>query len=235
MKNDENAKQLSYQDYLDGTQQVLEDSKKEKEPYTVSVLGKEFIVLPNVFSPKYFFDTELFAENLPVNKGDELLEIGPGTGTISIMAAYKGAKKVLAIDINPDAVKNTNENIKKHGMENTVEVRHGNLYEPLMKDEKFDRIFWNTPFGIVDDKNIPDLEKAVYDPGYKSTERFIKEAKLHLKDGGRLLIGFSSTLGKIDLVRQFTEEAGFDLKLLFEAESKEVHPVKFEIFEAIQK
>jgi HemK-related putative methylase len=235
VENDENIKPLDYKDYIEGTRQILEDSKKEKEPYIVSVMGKEFIVLPNVFSPKYFNDTELFAENLPVVKGEEMLEIGPGTGTISIMAAYKGAKKVLAIDINPDAVKNTQENIKKHKMENIVEVRQGNLYEALKQGEKFDSIFWNTPFGLVGDEEIPDLEKAVYDPGYKSTEKFIKEAKQHLKEKGRLLIGFSSTLGKVDLIKQFAEEAGFDLKLIFEAESKEVHPVKFEIFEATQK
>jgi len=56
-------------------------------------------------------DTELFANNLPVVDGEEMLEIGPGTGVISITAAYKGAKKVVAIDINPDAVRNTQANI----------------------------------------------------------------------------------------------------------------------------
>jgi release factor glutamine methyltransferase len=139
---------------------------------------------------------------------------------------------VLALDINPDAVENTRLNIEKHDLNGKVEVRLGNLYDPLKDDEKFDVIFWNTPFGLVDE-DVPDLEKAVYDPGYKSTERFIKEAKLHLKPGGKLLIGFSSTLGRLDLVQKFLKDAGFTMRTLYEAESVETHSVKFEIFEAI--
>lgn len=226
-------KPLSYEDYVEGTRKVLEDSKQEKEPYTTIVAGEEFIVLPNVFSPKYFNDTELFALNLPIKEGDEMLEIGPGTGVISIMAAKKGAKRVVAIDINPDAVKNTELNIEKHNVRDRVEVRHGNLYEPLREGEVFDVIFWNTPFGLVEEKDIPALEKAVYDPGYKATERFIKEVKAHLKPDGRVLIGFSSTLGRTDLLEQFAQDVGLRLRLLFEAESQETHSVKFEIFEAM--
>src|SRR3989338_3764874 len=137
MEQNEQPKKLAYKNYIDGTREVLEQSKTETEPYRVTVSGKEFIVLPNVFSPKYFHDTELFAENFPVQSGEEMLEIGPGTGVISIVAIYKGAKKVLAIDINPDAVKNTQTNIDLHDMKEKIEVRHGNLFESLKPNEKF--------------------------------------------------------------------------------------------------
>jgi release factor glutamine methyltransferase len=222
---------LKYQDYIDSTRQILNQSRMETKPYRTIVAGREFIVYPNVFSPKYFHDTELFAANLPVKAGEDMLEIGPGTGVISITAAYKGARKVVASDINPDAVRNTQANIKLHNMEGVVEARQGDLYEPLKQNEKFDTIFWNTPFGLIDQENITDLEKAVYDPHYNSTRRFIKEASSHLKPQGRVLIGFSSTLGRLDLLRDFANQAGLTLHMLFEAESQEVHPVKFEIFE----
>ncbi len=55
------------------------------------VLGKRFIAHPNVFSPKYFHDTKFFAENLPIKKDEDFLEIGCGTGVCSIFAAWKGA------------------------------------------------------------------------------------------------------------------------------------------------
>ena len=246
MREKELPKQLEYIDYLEGTRKILEQSNAETESYKVTILGKEFIVYPNVFSPKYFNDTELFAANLPIRKGDGLLEIGPGTGAISIIAVYKGAKKVLAIDINPDAVSNTQANIALHKMEEKIEARHGDLFTPLKQGEKFDTIFWNTPFGFVEAENISDLEKAVYDPGYKSTERFIKQSALHLKKNGRnerpcgktagknqVLIGFSTTLGRLDLLQKFAKDAGLLLKMIYETESKETHPVKFEIFEAL--
>lgn len=75
------------------------------------------------------------------------------------------------------------------------------------------------------------MEKSIYDPEYKSTEKFIKGAKKYLKEKGRLLIGFSSTLGKLDLLKKFSEKAGFAPKLVLQARSKEVYLVKFEIFE----
>ncbi len=229
----DDASPPEYSDYIAGTQHILDESKKETEPYDVVVNDRVFRVLPNVFSPKYFKDTELFAQHLPVREGEEMLEIGPGTGALSIEAAYRGASRVVAIDINPDAVKNTLENIELHHMDDIVEVRFGNLYDGIHVGEKFDTIFWNTPFGLVDSKDIPDLEKAVFDPGYRSTERFIKEASTYLKPDGRLLIGFSTTLGRLDMVQSFCADAGLSLRLLYEEESEEVHPVRFEIFEAV--
>jgi methylase of polypeptide subunit release factors len=224
---------LSYQDFLEGTRSILQKSQDEPVPYTVLVAGREYIVNKNVFSPKYFNDTELFALNLPIQAGDEVLEIGPGTGAVSITMLYRGAAKVVAIDINPDAVQNTQENIQKHGIGERMEVRRGDLYGALKDGEKFDAIFWNTPFGFVTEPELTDLEKSVWDIGYKATECFIKEAYLHLKPGGRLYLGFSSTMGNMELLTKIAAEAGYRLKTIYEAESIEVHPVKFEIFEAI--
>lgn len=229
---EEGKPKLDYKDYLEGTKKVLEKSKLEREKYTVMIMDKEFVVYPNVFSPKYFRDTELFAENFPVNNNEEMLEIGSGTGIISIIAIEKGARKVVATDINSDAIKNSQENIEKYQMQDRIEVRQGDVYSVIKPEEKFDTIFWNTPFGLTDEENIPDLEKSVYDPGYKSTEKFIRQARNHLKEKGRILIGFSSTLGKLDLIKKYCEESDFSLKLLYEVDSEETHPVKFEIFEA---
>ena len=117
-------------------------------------------------------------------------------------------------------------------MKEKTEVRQGYLFTPLKQGEKFDAIFWNTPFGFVENQDISDLEKAVYDPGYRSTENFMREARAHLKEGGRILIGFSTTLGRFDLLQKFAKDAGLSLKMIYETESEETHPVKFEIFSA---
>lgn len=162
------------------------------------------------------------------------MEIGPGTGVISVFAIIKGAKHVTAIDINPVAVENTKENAKLNGVEDKITVLQGDIYSPLSEDNKFDTIFWNTPFGYVDEnEDLTVLEKAVYDPGYKATHRFISQAKEHLKENGKLLIGFSTTLGKFDVLQKFLEEAGFTVRLISKTESVETHPVFFELFEAL--
>lgn len=218
--------------YLLGTAEILEKSQKEGKKYYVNILGRKFIVHPKVFSPKYFNDTKIFAKELPITKGEEFLEIGPGTGVISVFVALKGASKVTAIDINPDAVKNAKENVKLHKLSRKIIVLKGDIFSPLKKGEKFDSIFWNTPFGYTR-KKVTMLERAVFDPEYNATKRFIKEAKNHLKTNGRLLIGFSSTLGHYGKLRNFLKEEGYAVKLIAEKSSKEKYPVKFQIYEAL--
>lgn len=223
----------TYQEYLDGTTQVLEQSQVETKIYEVEILGHKFVLHPNVFSPKYFFDTEFFAKELPVVAGEEFLEIGPGSGVTVVFAALRGAKHVTAIDINPDAVAITKENALINNVADKVTVKQGDMYDVLDKGEKFDTIYWNTPFGYVNEtEDLTLLEKSVFDPGYKSTNKFISQAKKHLKHDGRLLIGFSTTLGKFDILQDLLTKAGFKVNLLVKTESVETYPVLFEIFEA---
>lgn len=223
---------MDYQNYLDGTKLLLDQSQQEIESYNTIIIDKEFTVFPGVFSPKYFGDTEIFARHLTVNADEKLLEIGPGTGVLSIIAALQGAN-VLAIDINPIALENTKHNINRFKLDSHVAVRLGNVYTALKPGEQFDAILWNTPFGLIDaDAQLTNLERAVFDPGYESTKRFILESPQWLKTNGRLLIGFSTTLGKIELIEQFCDQIGFKLKLIHQKQSTETHPVTFELFEA---
>lgn len=217
--------------HLAGTAKVLKDSQRETDKYQVEVLGKPFVVYPNVFSPKYFFDTEFFAKEIPFREDEDFLEVGSGTGVIAVMAALKGAKRVVAVDINLDAVENTKENAKLHGVADKVEVLQGDVYEPL-GDSRFDTIFWNTPFGYIEQEDITVLEKAVFDPGYKSTKKFVEGASAHLKPDGRLLIGFSKTLGHYEELESLLRQEGFILKQLAEIKSVETNPVTFGLFEA---
>jgi|SRR3989344_323883 len=229
------TRELSHQDYLDGTAEVLRKSESEKEKYFIDVLGKRFIVYPNVFSPKYFKDTEFFARELQIRKGETFLEVGCGTGIISIFAALKGAIHVTAIDLNSNAVENTRKNALLNGVHNKITVFQSDVYNSIPEGSKFDTIFWNTPFGFVEDDKLTILERSVFDPSYKATQRFISEAKNYLNPNGRLLIGFSSTLGKLEMLLKFLEDACFDFRLVCQTQSVEIHHVTFELLEANSK
>jgi release factor glutamine methyltransferase len=106
-------------------------------PYDTNVLGIELMVLPQVFSPLFYGETEFFARTLPSQKGKSFLEIGPGTGVISIVAARQGATSVVCVDINPHAIRNTERNIAHHGLSTAVDVRVGNLYDPIQPQERW--------------------------------------------------------------------------------------------------
>ncbi len=130
-------------------------------------------------------DSFLFADNLILKPEYEVLEIGPGTGIISLTAS-KIVKKVTCIDINPKAVLCTTKNIKKNNIKN-VTVLEGDLFEPIGK-QKFDLILFNTPYLPTDEMDITDdlLNKA-WDGGEDGREtinRFLNEIKNHLKPKG---------------------------------------------------
>ena len=58
---------------LEGTLRDLNASQEVEGPHMVKVAGRDFIVNKNVFSPKFFRDTELFAEHLPIKPGEEMV------------------------------------------------------------------------------------------------------------------------------------------------------------------
>jgi|SRR3989344_1947464 len=221
--------------YADKTLSRLNESLKEKDKYQINLLDKQFVIYPNVFSPKYFNDTEFFVDNLKVKKGEDFLEIGCGTGIISIFASFKGASKVVAIDISPIAVENTRENILLHKLSKKMSVLLGEVYSPLEENQIFDTIFWNVPFLYENKSKISLLESSVFDPGYNMIEKFISGAHRHLKQNGRLLIGFSTTMGNYNKLKELLDKYGFSLKLLKKETINYDYPidsVNLELFEA---
>lgn len=73
--------------------------------HTYRYRGVRLVVPPEVFHPAFFFSTKLLLKylgNQPL-RGKSLLELGAGSGLISIYAAKKGAL-VTASDINPIAI-----------------------------------------------------------------------------------------------------------------------------------
>jgi len=109
-----------------------------------SYKGINIIVKPGVFHPGLFFSTKIllnFIEGLEL-KDQSFLELGAGSGIISIYAAQKGAQ-VTTTDISKIAVDNIINNVKKNDVE--VEIIHSNLFENI-RFKKFDYIIINPPY-----------------------------------------------------------------------------------------
>ena len=66
-----------------------------------------------------------------VKQGDSVIDVGTGSGVLSIGAALLGASKVQALDLDEVAVQAAKENIALNNVEEVVEVTHGNLLDSI--------------------------------------------------------------------------------------------------------
>ena len=86
--------------------EIYEKIRSHREPYGISILGIDIIVLPDVFSPKYFTDSEWYAkEAAEIVGAGSLLEIGTGTGillaTMIIYQMYEQITEQHMDDMHP--------------------------------------------------------------------------------------------------------------------------------------
>ena len=60
-----------------------------------------------------------------VRAGDVVADLGSGSAVLAIAAAKLGAARVAAIELDPDAIGNANENVARNGVEDRVAVIEG--------------------------------------------------------------------------------------------------------------
>jgi len=69
-----------------------------------------------------------------VQKGDVLYDLGSGDGRIAITAARKYGIKATGIDIDPERIREANENAKKAGVTDRVQFRQEDLFTADFRD-----------------------------------------------------------------------------------------------------
>ena len=165
-----------------------------------------FHVSKNVYEPAE--DTYLLAESLVVNQDDVVLDMGTGCGILGVLAAKK-AKKVVAVDMNPHAVRCTQMNAERNSVADKMDTRLGNLFEPVMDDEKFNMIIFNTPYlpsKKSEQKAWIDRAWAGGPSGREIIDQFISQAPQYLAEKGRIVM-VQSTLSNVhETVRKLEEE-----------------------------
>ena len=156
-----------------------------------------FDVWKDVYEPAE--DSFLFAENLNVQEAETVLDMGTGCGILGILAAEK-ASAVVAVDVNPYAVRCARENAKLNNVQNKIYYVQGDLFTPLSESFKFDVILFNSPYIPADEDETASWIGRAWAGGASGRQvidRFIAEAPNHLKQTGRVLL-MQSTLADVD-------------------------------------
>ena len=66
-----------------------------------------------------------------IHGGEEIIDVGTGSGILAIGSALFGAKHVLAVDIDPDAVRVAEQNIRLNNVSGIVDVVQGDLLKKV--------------------------------------------------------------------------------------------------------
>ena len=157
-------------------------------------------------------DTFLLIDNLIVNSDEDVLEIGTGTGLVSIFASLK-CNNVTSTDINPHAIRCAKSNIKLNKRTN-ITVLKSDLFENI--DECYDLILFNTPYlPVSNDEHTDDDYSKAWDGGESGREvidTFIQEAPKYLKEGGRIQL-VQSSLSDNDKTLEMFEKIGMKAEI----------------------
>ena len=76
-------------------------------------------------SPTTYLTVRLMEKYL--KPGDQVLDVGCGTGILSVLAVKLGAYHVNAIDLDPEAVASTKVNVELNNCSDSVDIYHGDL------------------------------------------------------------------------------------------------------------
>lgn len=91
-----------------------------------------------------------------VENAQRILEVGTGTGLISLMLAQRNANaKITALDLNEDSVKLAQENFKNSPFSERLQVFHQD-FKTFTSQKEYDFVVCNTPF-FEENNSVKDI------------------------------------------------------------------------------
>ena len=109
-------------------------------------------------------DSVLLAHFSSASRASRIIDLGCGSGVLGVLLARKTEDStIMCIDILPEAVGATRDNISANGLEPRISTVLGDMREHrnLFKAESFDHVISNPPyFPTASGKTAPDMLRA---------------------------------------------------------------------------
>lgn len=173
-----------------------------RRPRMYSHNGIRIEVPPGVFHPGFFFSSKQLAHFLAALDlhSKELLEIGCGSGFVSITAA-KNAAHVTCVDLSPVAVEATKKNAAVNSVK--MEILQSDLFASVPQ-KQYDLIAVNPPYYPRNPETTE--EHAWYaGEGFSYFKRFFREAKNFVHPASQVLMVLSDECD-LDAIRTIAEK-----------------------------
>ncbi len=174
--------------------------------------GMPILVMPSVFNPKIPRTGEFLASQLhasSVHADWDVLDMGTGSGVCALFAA-RHARRVVAVDINPAAIRCAAINTQMNQLEHKIELRHGDLFAPV-RGQRFDLVLFNPPFLVGTARDDRDRAWRAHDVA----GRFASGLADHLKPGGMGLLVLSTFGDAASFLKELRSQA-FSISALAE-------------------
>ena len=186
---------------------LLRRSRREPVAYITGhkeFWSVDFFVTPAVLIPRP--ETELlvevalqYARQLAIRSSVKVLDIGTGSGAISVcLAKEQAASQIFAVDISPVALDVARLNARRHGVADRIRFLAGDLFAPVKPlPETFDLIVSNPPYIRSGELSMLAPEIREWEPtialdggvdGIDSYCRIIEEGHRHLTTGGSIVL-----------------------------------------------
>lgn len=169
--------------------------------------GLRVKILPSVFHPAYFFSTQIMLEYVLrfELRNKSVLELGAGSGLISLVAAKKGAK-VTATDINPEAISSIKLSLEKNQLE--LDVILSDMLE-LVPIKNYDYIIINPPYYPKLARNFREMA-FFCGPNFEYFEKLFSQLSPYASDQNKVLMILSQDC-KIDEISRIASPYGYQL------------------------
>lgn len=169
----------------------------------VNFYGYNFDINSDVLIPR--FETEELVDRTIkyikkyFNKSIDIVDLGCGSGCISIVLSKMLGVSVDAVDVSPEAIQVARNNCLKNNA--SVNFYLGNMLEPLTK--KYDVIISNPPYISYDEEidpivynNEPHIALYALNDGLYFYDEILKNCKIYLNDKSIIAFEIGYTQGE---------------------------------------
>lgn len=197
---------------------------------------KKFSIKQDKCAMKVGTDAVLLGAWIIPNGSKNILDIGTGTGVISLMLAQKSSANILAVEIDKESTEQAKLNVSQSNYYSQIQVENVSIQELAQKSEKkFDLIVTNPPYFIDSYKSIESNRTIARHSDSLPFEELIDSVKKLLDVKGKFCLILPKN--EAGIFRKMAEIKGLYLSKLLrirtkpDKESEKRHLMQFEFKE----
>jgi release factor glutamine methyltransferase len=202
----------------------LDNILQKKLPCTVDIMGVEITIGSHkVYPPGKLarMYTKYLLKNIDI-EGKAIADIGAGCSTLGIVLAKNRARLIVGVDITPESIRCSNQNIQSHALQNKVKILGGNGAGALFEKygSSFDFVVCGPPWSTMSSQQfekVEDKNKSLYRSFYDVDDALITSVLtkgFELLKNSRGNVYISACMKTIDRINKLCKKHGIKYEIV---------------------